>query len=99
MINSNNLVDNQLKKNDCGISAVKTVCNILDVNITRDLIEDSIFVDEEGATLASLNKFFIDYGFDTTFKLFDLNSVNGNQDDLSKIFPCIVPIKSRSGLH
>jgi hypothetical protein len=44
----------QIKRNDCGISAVKTICNILDVDITRDLIEDSIHLDEEGASMESL---------------------------------------------
>lgn len=93
------LLDQQLKKNDCGISVVKTVCNILDVNITRDIIEESIYLDEEGASLGSLNKFFNDYGFKTNFKLFDLNSVNGNQDQLNELFPCIVPVKVKQGLH
>jgi len=93
------LLDRQLKKNDCGISAVKTVCNILDVNITRDIIEDDIYLDEEGSSLGSLNKFFNEYGFNTEYKLFDLNAVNGNQTELSKIFPCIVPVKGKRGLH
>lgn len=93
------LVDIQLKRNDCGISAVKTVCNVLDVDITRDIIEDSIYLDEEGASLESLNKFFTEYGFKTNYKLFDFNSVNGNQAELNKMFPCIVAIKKKVGLH
>jgi len=94
-----NVVDQQLKKNDCGISAVKTVCNILDVDISRDIIEDHILLDQEGSSLASLNKFLTEYGFATNFKLFDLNAVNGNQAELSEMFPCIVPVKNRKGLH
>ncbi len=93
------LLDRQLRKNDCGISAVKTVCNILNVDIDRRAIEDDIHIAEEGSSLGSLDKFFNDYGFDTTFKLVDLNSINGNQEELSKMFPCIVPVKGRKGLH
>jgi len=89
------LLDRQLKKNDCGISAVKTVCNILKVNITRDIIEDDIAMDERGSSMDSLNSFFKEYGFNTEFKLFDLNGVNGNQPELNKIFPCIVPVKGK----
>jgi len=93
------LLDRQLRKNDCGISAVKTVCNILNVDIDRRAIEDDIHLSEEGSSLGSLNKFFNDFGFDTAYKLVDLNAINGNQEEFSKMFPCIVPIKGKSGLH
>ena len=78
---------------------MKTVCNILDVNISRDVIEDQILLDQEGSSLASLNKFLTEYGFTTNFKLFDLNAVNGNQAELNQYFPSIVPVKNRRGLH
>lgn len=93
------LLDRQLRKNDCGISAVKTVCNILNVDIDRRAIEDDIYIAEEGSSLGSLDKFFNNYGFETAYKLVDLSSINGNQEELSKIFPCIVPIKGKKGLH
>lgn len=93
------LLDRQLRKNDCGISAVKTVCNILNIDIDRRVIEGDIRLSEEGSSLNSLNKFFNDYGFDTAFKLIDLNSINGNQEELNKLFPCIVPVKGKKSLH
>jgi len=93
------LLDRQLRKNDCGISAAKTVCNILNVDIDRRAIEDAIFLGEEGSSLGSLNKFFNDYGFDTAYKLIDLNAINGNQEELNKLFPCIIPVKGKKSLH
>ncbi len=93
------LLDRQLRKNDCGISAVKTVCNILNVDIDRRAIEDDIYIAEEGSSLGSLNKFFNNYGFETAYKLIDLNTINGNQADLNEMFPCIVPVKGKKGLH
>ncbi len=93
------LNDQQLKSNDCGISAVKTICNLLNVNISRDIIEDSIHLDSEGASLGSLNKFFTEYGFKANYRLLDINSINGNAAELKEWFPCITPVRSSLGWH
>ena len=93
------LIDEQLKRNDCGISAVKTVLNILDVDISREVIEDQIFLDQEGASLASLNKFFTEHGFETNFKLLDLNTLDDNEKEINSMLPSIVPVHAKSGLH
>lgn len=94
-----NIIDQQLKRNDCGISAIKTVCNIHGANIAREIIEDNIFLDQEGASLASMQQFMDDYGFETNYKLLDINDINGNEEELNSWFPCITPIKRRTGLH
>jgi len=94
------LIDNQLRTNDCGISAAKTVCNMLDVDITRDIIEERIPLDEEGASLESLHNFFEEYGFKSNYKIFDFNSIKQEHPkEVNQIFPCIVPIKKKRGLH
>ena len=94
-----NLIDQQLKRNDCGISAIKTIFNLLEVDISRDVIESEIHLDQEGARLDHIQKFFTKYGFSTQYKLLDLNSLNGNTKELTDNLPCITPIKSKVGLH
>ena len=95
----NAYLDQQLRRNDCGISAVKTICNILNVNIGRDVIEDAIPLDETGSSFGTLKKFFEEYGFETKVKLLDVNSINDNEASLKALLPCITPVKSSSGLH
>ena len=92
-------LDQQLKSNDCSISAVKTVCNILDVNIGRDVIEENIPLDQSGASFGAIKRFFESYGFKTQVKLLDVNSLSDNESDLKKLLPIITPVKSSSGLH
>ncbi len=94
-----NIIDQQIRKNDCGISAAKTICNVLDVNISRNVIEDNIFLTQNGASLTNINKFFVEHGFKTNFNLLDINSINGNQTELNNLFPCIVAVKKKVGFH
>jgi len=93
------MIDQQLRSNDCGISALKTVCNILGVDIGRDVIEAAIPLDEYGSTLGSLRNFLLDYEFDANFRLLDLNSVNENRELIKSWLPCIVPVKRKDQLH
>ena len=65
-----NLIDQQLKRNDCGISAIKTIFNLLEVDISRDVIESEIHLDQEGARLDHIQAFFVKYGFSTQYKTF-----------------------------
>ena len=93
------MVDQQLRRNDCGISAVKTVCNLLGVRMDRAVIEDEIFLDQEGASLHSMQSFLKQYGFETRYNLLDINALKGNDDEVGTLFPCITPVKARNGLH
>lgn len=92
-------IDQQRRHNDCGISAIKTVCNVLGVNIGREIIEDSIPLSEAGASLGNMYQFLQAYGFQTNFQLLDVNSINGNYQELKSYLPCIVPVKNQGGLH
>ena len=94
-----NYIDQQLRRNDCGISAVKTLCNILGVNIGRDVIEDGITLDESGASLGNLKKFLDQYDFEVKVKLLDVNSIEEDEDHLKALLPGITPVKSDQGLH
>ena len=65
--------DPQLKSNDCGISAVKTIFNIYEKDISRKYIEENIPVEEKGTRIADLKDFLNANGFNAQFKLLDVN--------------------------
>ncbi len=93
------LVDQQLQTNDCGISAVKTLCNLLEADIPREIIEQHIPLDQQGASFQSLHQFFERYGFQSQFHLIDVNAVDEEDANLQAWLPAIAPIKSKRGLH
>ncbi|NNC95986.1 MAG: ATP-binding cassette domain-containing protein [Chitinophagales bacterium] len=94
-----NVVDQQLRDNDCAISAAKTVCNALKVKLSRSYIENDIPLDESGASIGDIKKFFDSNGFVTNFKLVDLNVLDKSEKEISSLFPAIVPIMQKRGLH
>ena len=91
--------DPQLKSNDCGISAVKTIFNIYEKDISRKYIEESIPVEEKGTRIADLKDFLNSNGFNAEFKLLDVNYINGNEAHINDLFPFIIPIQNKRGLH
>jgi len=93
------LIDQQLRSNDCGVSAAKIICNLLETNISRSIIEDNIQLDEEGASLGSIHKFFVNYDFKANYKLLDINSLENSLEEVAEWLPCISPIKTKRGWH
>lgn len=92
--------DQQLKSNDCGVSAVKTVFNLHGKNISRKYIEQHIPIEEKGTRMADLGDFLNSHGFQTSYRLLDANYVNGNVSDIEDMLPFILPIKNKNnGLH
>ena len=91
--------DPQLKSNDCGISAIKTIFNIHGKNIDRKYIEENIPLEEKGSRISDLRDFLDTHGFNTRFKLLDVNYVNGDVSHLQELLPFILPIKNKRGLH
>lgn len=91
--------DPQLKSNDCGISAIKTIFNIYGKNISRKYIEEHIPLEEKGSRISDLRDFLDSHGFSTRFKLLDMNYVNGDASHLEELMPFILPIKNKRGLH
>ncbi|RZJ29219.1 MAG: ATP-binding cassette domain-containing protein [Flavobacterium sp.] len=92
--------DPQLKSNDCGVSAVKTVFNIHGKNISRKYIEQHIPIEEKGSRMSDLGDFLKSHGFTTSYRLLDANYVNGNVAELEDMLPFILPIKNKqNGLH
>lgn len=53
------LSDQQLKYNDCGISAIKSIFNFYNIDIDRDYIAEKIVLDDKGAWLQDINLFFV----------------------------------------
>jgi len=93
------IVDQQLRYNDCGISAVKTICNLLEVDISRKSISEGIPLDAEGATLGSMARFLNEIGLSTQYKLMDFNSLKGKNEEIKDWFPCIISVKKDRSLH
>ncbi len=93
------IIDQQVRRNDAGISAIKTICNVHGVNIERNIIEDAVPLDQNGASLSNMQQFLEDYGFETEFRLLDIQSINGNYADIKDFFPCITPVKNKDSVQ
>lgn len=93
------ITDPQLKSNDCGISAIKTIYNIYGKNISRRYIEQNIALEEKGSRISDVKNFLNSNGFKAQFKLFDINYIGGNEASLQELFPFILPIENKNGLH
>lgn len=91
--------DQQVKSNDCGISAVKTVYNIFGRDISRKYIEQNIPLEQKGSRLFDIKEFFTTHGCTADYKLLDIHYIQGNTVALHNLFPFILPIKSKEGLH
>lgn len=91
--------DPQLKSNDCGISAVKTLFNLNGKSISRKYIEQSLPLEEKGSRIGDLKEFLDKHGFETKFRLLDVNSVSHDNQQLEAMLPFILPIQNKKGLH
>jgi subfamily B ATP-binding cassette protein HlyB/CyaB len=91
--------DQQLKYNDCGISAVKSIFNYYNIDIERNYIAEQIALDDRGAWLYDIKKFFEQHGFDASFDFIDLNAVRKDIEKMASLLPCILPVKDPQGLH
>ncbi len=92
-------IEQQLKHNDCGVSAVKIVYNLHNIHVNRSYIEENIFLNENGSSLHDIKDFFDKQQFKTDFNLLDTNTLKFSPDRLKKYIPCILPVKNKQGLH
>lgn len=91
------LIDTQLKHNDCGVSVIKTICNIFGVRLSRSYIAQNVFLDAEGSRLSDIKVFFEQHGFDATPQLLDLNRKDENYYK-AKV-PFILPVETKGRAH
>lgn len=91
--------DAQLKSNDCGISAIKTIFNLFEKNISRKYIESNVSIEQKGSRISDIQDFFENHGLTTSFHLLDFNTVAGNEDRLDSYFPFVLPVKRKNNLH
>ena len=68
--------DAQLKSNDCGISAIKTVFTLFEKNISRAYIETHVATEQKGSRISDLKDFFDAHGFDSNYQLLNFNTMN-----------------------
>jgi subfamily B ATP-binding cassette protein HlyB/CyaB len=94
-----NVVDQQLDRNDCGISAVKIICNIFDINICRNYIKEQIPLYEQGIQLNDIKSFFEKHCFEASFKLIDLDIQMTDLEYLNSLTPFILTKKSNNNFH
>src|SRR3954471_17991181 len=93
------VTDQQLKHNDCGLTAVKIIYNLHNITISRSYIEENIHLSENGSSIHDIKQFFDEQQFKTEFHFLDLNTLKFNPDKLKDYTPCILPIKHSQGLH
>ena len=92
-------LEQQLKHNDCGISAVKIIYNLHNIQVNRNYIEENIYLNDNGSSIHDIKEYFDKQHFVTEFNLLDVNSLKFNPEKLEKFVPCILPIKSHQGQH
>src|SRR6476660_2084141 len=93
------LVEQQLKHNDCGIAAARTIYNLFQIPVSRDFIEDRLYLTEAGASLQDIKAFFDKQQFGTEFRLLDPNTLKYDLAKLQPLLPCILPLQSTQGQH
>src|SRR6478735_6226874 len=91
--------DPQLKSNDGGISSIKTVFNLFKKNVSRKYIEENLPLEEKGTRISEIKSFFDNHGFVANLKLLDLNSLRKNPENIRDLFPFILPVQHKNGLH
>lgn len=92
-------IDQQLRNNDCGISAIKIIFNLFNKEIDRNYIKDNIFLDERGSSIKDIKTFLDKNGCVSRFKFLDVSSLDKDLTPLRKLFPFILPIKRSNHLH
>ncbi|ALW86668.1 hypothetical protein AUC43_17225 [Hymenobacter sedentarius] len=93
------MVDCQLKNNDCGVSAVKTIFNIFDQDVSRKYIQQHIFLDEQGSSLTDLQAFLEQHEFTTRLRVLDFHYLQATPVAWEYLMPFIMPIVHPNGLH
>ena len=94
-----NVIDQQLDRNDCGISAVKIIFNFFDINICRNYIKEQIPLYEQGIQLKDIKDFFEKHNFEASFKLIDLDIQMTDLEYLNSLTPFILTRKSNNNFH
>ncbi|ATB37467.1 hypothetical protein CYFUS_002889 [Cystobacter fuscus] len=86
-------VDPQLRSNDCGISAVKTLCERLGVPMSREAIAAALPLEAEGLRLDNLKAFLQEHGFGVRTQPLDVNDAAGLERKLSEFAPCLATVR------
>jgi subfamily B ATP-binding cassette protein HlyB/CyaB len=92
-------IEQQLKHNDCGISAAKIIYNLHNIEVNRNYIEENIQLSSGGSSLTEIKDFFDKEYFETTLNLIDANSAKFNSRQIEEFLPCILPIKNNQRPH
>ncbi|NMO19898.1 ATP-binding cassette domain-containing protein [Pyxidicoccus fallax] len=89
-------VDPQLRSNDCGISAVKTLCERLGVPMNREAIAAALPLAAEGLRLDSIKAFLQEHGFGVRTQPLDVSDAAGLERKLGEAAPCLATVRLRN---
>jgi len=93
----NRHADRQLGKNDCGLSAIKTVLNLCGRDVPRHAIRDAIALDEEGSSFDTLRRYLLDANIACSYKVAELTGMS--EASLGPILPCIAMVSKGKYNH
>lgn len=89
-------VDPQLRSNDCGISAVKTLCERLGVPMSREAIATALPLAAEGLRLDSIKAFLQEHGFGVRTQPLDVHDASGLERKLGEAAPCLATVRQKT---
>lgn len=93
------IIEQQVKHNDCGITAVQILYNLHKIPVSRSFVEEGIPLTESGSSLTDIKTFLDGQQFQTELTLLDLNTLKFNPDKWCPFLPCLLPVHNRQGQH
>lgn len=93
----NRYADRQLGKNDCGLSAIKTVLNLCGRDVARHQIRDAIALDEEGSSFDTVKAFLTQQKVACSYRVLELAEVS--EASLAPLLPCIAMVSKGKYNH
>ena len=89
--------DRQLGKNDCGLSAIKTVLNLCGRDVARHQIRDAIALDEEGSSFDAIKAYLTQQKIACNYRVLELAEVS--EASLAPLLPCVAMISKGKYNH
>ena len=89
--------DRQLGKNDCGVSAIKTVLNLCGRDVARHQVRDALALDEEGSSFDSIKAYLGQQKVACNYRVLELAGMD--EASLAPLLPCIAMVSKGKYNH